>query len=142
MDKVYGPREGIACAAAGGVLHNLEARLGAATCLNARWGAMREVANGLLAAWAENPHWSTGSAQVHKDQWQMLKTTWEDPAAAMIGLACHRGARAAWRCMSLSPVTSKDRTTSSPPSTTSSTRGSRGNRSSQKSIVGPKSCRQ
>ena len=67
-----------------GACRNLEARLGAAASLNTRCGAMREVANGLLAASAENPRLLEPVRQVIKDQWQMLKTTSEDPAAAMI----------------------------------------------------------
>jgi AcrR family transcriptional regulator len=91
-----------------GACRNLEARLGAAASLNTRCGAMREVANGLLAASAENPRLLEPVRQVIKDQWQMLKTTSEDPAAAMIAWLAIEGL-SSLEMHGLSPVTSKDR---------------------------------
>src|SRR3954447_15333123 len=91
-----------------GTCRNLEDRLGAAASLNTRCGAMREVANGLLAASAENPRLLEPVSAVIKEQWQALKTTSEDPAAAMIAWLAIEGL-SSLEMHGLSPVTSNDR---------------------------------
>jgi AcrR family transcriptional regulator len=87
---------------------NLEARLGAAASLKTRCGAMREVANGMLAASAENPRLLEPVRQVIKKDWQTLRSTSEDPAAAMIAWLAIEGL-SSLEMHGLSPVTPSDR---------------------------------
>jgi hypothetical protein len=91
-----------------GCCRNLEARLGAAASLKTRCGAMREVANGILAASAENPRLLEPVRQVIKDNWQTLRATSEDPAAAMIAWLAVEGL-SSLEMHGLSPVSPKDR---------------------------------
>jgi AcrR family transcriptional regulator len=73
---------------------NLAARLSVEASLNTRCGEMRELANGMLAASAENPRLLEPVRKVIAQEWQKLKATSEDPDAATLawlaieGLSC------------------------------------------------------
>ena len=106
IDEVSAERESLR--GSFGARRNLEARLGAAASLNTRCGAMREVANGLLAASAENPRLLEPVRKVIDEQWTSLRTTSEDPAAAMIAWLAIEGL-SSLEMHGLSPVTPEDR---------------------------------
>ena len=106
MDEVSAEKEALRESFA--ACRNLEARLGAAASLNTRCGAMREVATGMLAASAENPSLLEPVRQVIATDWQALRTTSEDPAAAMIAWLAIEGL-SSLEMHGLSPVTPSDR---------------------------------
>jgi hypothetical protein len=63
----------------------LEARLCTAALLKLRQGRTKEVANGMLAASAENPHLLDPVREVIKATLENLKATSEDLDAALVG---------------------------------------------------------
>jgi AcrR family transcriptional regulator len=91
-----------------GCCRNLASRLSVAASLKTRCGTMKEVANGMLAASAENPRLLEPIRQVIKEEWQKLKTTSEDPAAAMIAWLAVEGL-SSLEMHDLSPVSPQDR---------------------------------
>ena len=106
MDEVSAEKEALRESFA--ACRNLEARLGAAASLKTRCGAMREVATGMLAASAENPSLLEPVRQVIARDWRALRTTSEDPAAAMIAWLAIEGL-SSLEMHGLSPVTPSDR---------------------------------
>jgi hypothetical protein len=106
MDEVSAEKEALRGSFTAG--RNLETRLGVAASLNTRCGAMREVATGMLAASAENPRLLEPVRQVIERDWRTLRTTSEDPAAAMIAWLAIEGL-SSLEMHGLSPVTSSDR---------------------------------
>jgi AcrR family transcriptional regulator len=91
-----------------GCCQNVEARVGIAAALKTRCGAMREVANGMLAAAAENPALLEPVRRVLDEEWKKLKETSEDPAAAMIAWLAIEGL-SSLELHDLSPVSPSDR---------------------------------
>jgi AcrR family transcriptional regulator len=91
-----------------GCCRNLEARLGAAASLKTRCGTMKEVTNGMLAASAENPRLLDPVRRIINEDWQVLKTTSEDPEAAMLAWLAIEGL-SSLEMHDISPVTPADR---------------------------------
>ncbi|WP_246499081.1 TetR/AcrR family transcriptional regulator [Microvirga soli] len=83
VDEVAAERETLRVQAEPG--RNLEARLCTAALLKLRRGRMREVASGLLAASAENPHLLKPVREVIKATLENLKVTSDDLDAALVG---------------------------------------------------------
>jgi AcrR family transcriptional regulator len=82
IDEVHAEKEAYRATEAPGP--NLEARLCVMACLSMRKGRMREVANGMLAASAENPNLLEPVRQVLKTVLADLKAKSEDPEAALL----------------------------------------------------------
>jgi AcrR family transcriptional regulator len=83
VDEVAAEREALRARAEPG--RNLEARLCAAALLKLRQGRAKEVANGLLAASAENPRLLDPVRDVIKATLENLKATSDDLDAALLG---------------------------------------------------------
>jgi AcrR family transcriptional regulator len=83
VDKVSAEREALRGQADPG--RNLEARLCTAALLKLRQGRTKEVANGMLAASAENPRLLDPVREVIKATLDNLKATSEDLDAALLG---------------------------------------------------------
>jgi AcrR family transcriptional regulator len=83
VDEVAAEREALRARAEPG--RNLEARLCAAALLKLRQGRAKEVANGLLAASAENPRLLDPVREVIKATLENLKATSDDLDAALLG---------------------------------------------------------
>jgi AcrR family transcriptional regulator len=87
---------------------NLEARLSAAVSFKIRCGTMKEVANGLLAASAENPRLLDPVRTQIAVLWKKLKATSDDPDAALIAWLASEGL-SSLEMHDLSPATPMDR---------------------------------
>ena len=83
VDEVSAEREALRARAEPG--HNLEARLCTAALLRLRQGRMRDVANGMLAASAENPRLLDPVREVITATLESLKATSDDLDAALLG---------------------------------------------------------
>ncbi len=83
VDEVAAEREALRDRAEPGC--NLEARLCTAALLKLRQGRTKEVANGMLAASAENPRLLDPVREVVKATVQSLKATSDDLDAALLG---------------------------------------------------------
>jgi AcrR family transcriptional regulator len=83
VDEVSGEREALRAQAEPG--RNPEARLCTAALLKLRQGRTKEVANGLLAASAENPRLLDPVREVIKATVENLKATSDDLDAALLG---------------------------------------------------------
>ncbi|MET0742452.1 MAG: hypothetical protein ABWY78_03695 [Microvirga sp.] len=82
IDEIHAEKEAYRATEPPG--QNLEARLCVMACLSMRKGRMREVANGMLAASAENPNLLEPVRQVLKTVLADLKAKSEDPEAALL----------------------------------------------------------
>jgi hypothetical protein len=87
---------------------NLEARLSVTASFKIRCGGIKELANGLLAASAENPRLLDPVRAQMAAQWEKLKATSEDPEAALIAWLAVEGL-SSLEMHDLSPVSPKDR---------------------------------
>jgi AcrR family transcriptional regulator len=87
---------------------NLEAHLCVAAALKARCGKMKGVANGLLAASAENPRLLEPVRQVIAEEWTKLKATSNDADSAMIAWLAVEGL-SSLDLHDLNPLTPEDR---------------------------------
>jgi AcrR family transcriptional regulator len=87
---------------------NLEAQLSVAAVLKARCGQMKGVANGLLAASAENPRLLEPVRQVIAEEWTKLKATSDDLDSAMVGWLAVEGL-SSLEMHDLSPLSEEDR---------------------------------
>jgi AcrR family transcriptional regulator len=87
---------------------NLEAWLSVTASLETRCGDMKAVANGLLAASAENPRLLEPARQAIKNDWERLKATSADRPAAMLAWLAVEGL-SSLEMHDLSPVTKQDR---------------------------------
>jgi AcrR family transcriptional regulator len=83
VDEVAAEREALRAQAEPG--RNLEARLCTAALLKLRQGKTKEVANGLLAASAENPRLLDPVREVIKATLESLKATSDDLDATLLG---------------------------------------------------------
>ena len=83
VDEVAAEREALRAQAEPG--RNLEASLCTAALLKLRQGRTKEVANGMLAASAENPHLLDPVREVIKATLENLKATSDDLDAALVG---------------------------------------------------------
>jgi AcrR family transcriptional regulator len=83
VDEVSAEREALRAQAEPG--RNLEARLCTAALLKLRQGRMRDVANGMLAASAENPRLLDPVREVIRATLENLKATSDDLDAALVG---------------------------------------------------------
>lgn len=83
VDEVTAERETLRSQAEPG--RNLEARLCTTALLKLRRGRMREVASGMLAASAENPHLLEPVREVIRATLENLKATSDDLDAALVG---------------------------------------------------------
>ncbi|QRM35483.1 TetR/AcrR family transcriptional regulator [Microvirga sp. VF16] len=83
VDEVSAERESLRAQAEPG--RNLEARPCTAALLKLRQGRTKEVANGMLAASAENPHLLDPVREVIKATLENLKATSDDLDAALLG---------------------------------------------------------
>lgn len=83
VDEVSAEREALRAHAQPG--RNLEARLCTTALLKLRQGRMKEVANGMLAASAENPRLLDPVREVIKSTLDSLKATSDDLDAALLG---------------------------------------------------------
>ncbi|MGO4706232.1 TetR/AcrR family transcriptional regulator [Microvirga sp. 2MCAF38] len=81
IDEVTAEREALRSKLGG---RNLEARLCVNAALKMRTGKMKEISNGMLAASSENPKLLEPVRQVLQEALEHLKTTSEDPDAALI----------------------------------------------------------
>ncbi|WP_229428615.1 hypothetical protein [Microvirga pudoricolor] len=82
IDEVQAEKEAYRATEAPGP--NFEARLCVMACLSMRKGKMREVANGMLAASAENPNLLEPVRQVLGTVLTDIKQKSEDPEAALL----------------------------------------------------------
>jgi AcrR family transcriptional regulator len=87
---------------------NLEARLCTAALLKIRGGTMKDVANGMLAASAENPRLLEPVRQVIKETLDNLKSTSDDLDAALVGWLAVEGL-SSLEMHDLSPFSEADR---------------------------------
>jgi AcrR family transcriptional regulator len=87
---------------------NLDARLSVATALKTRCGKMKEIANGLLAASAENPRLLEPARRVIAEEWRKLRSTSEDSSAAMLAWLAIEGL-SSLELHDLSPVSARER---------------------------------
>jgi AcrR family transcriptional regulator len=87
---------------------NLEAWLSVTASLETRCGDMKAVANGLLAASAENPRLLEPARVAIKEDWERLKATSADRPAAMLAWLAVEGL-SSLEMHDLSPVTEQDR---------------------------------
>ncbi|MXQ13890.1 TetR/AcrR family transcriptional regulator [Microvirga makkahensis] len=83
IDEVSGEREALRSQAEPG--RNLEARLCTAALRKLREGEMKKVANGMLAASAENPRLLEPVREVIRETLETLKATSDDLDAALLG---------------------------------------------------------
>jgi AcrR family transcriptional regulator len=88
-------------------LRNIEARLSAAVSLRMRAGT-KDVSSGLMAALAENPSLLDPVRRLIAQQWTEIKSTSEDPDAAMIAWLAVE-ALGSLDMHGISPVTPADR---------------------------------
>lgn len=87
---------------------NLEARISIAAALKIRRGKVNDVANGLLAALAENPKLLDPVRRVIAGQWQAMAATSEDADAAMLAWLAIEGL-GSLEMLGISPVGGADR---------------------------------
>jgi AcrR family transcriptional regulator len=106
IEQVKAEKESLRCQVAGE--RNVEAQLSVSVALKTRCGKMKDIANGLLAASAENPSLLEPARRVIADEWQKLRTTSEDPDAAMIAWLAIEGL-SSLEMHDLSPVSQQDR---------------------------------
>jgi AcrR family transcriptional regulator len=91
-----------------GCKRNLESRLSVAASLLLCCGRAKDITTGLLAASSESPHLLEPARQVLNEEWQNLKSTSEDPAAAMVAWLAIQGLNSL-EMHDVSPVTPPDR---------------------------------
>jgi AcrR family transcriptional regulator len=87
---------------------NLEARLCTAALLKMHGGTMKDIANGMLAASAENPRLLEPVRQVIRENLDTLKSTSEDLDAALLGWLAVEGLNS-MELHDLSPFSEPDR---------------------------------
>jgi AcrR family transcriptional regulator len=87
---------------------NIEAQLSVAAALRTRCGKMKDVANGLLAASAENPRLLEPVRAVIAEDWTKLKATSDDSDSAMVAWLAAEGL-SSLELHDLSPLTQEDR---------------------------------
>ena len=88
---------------------NLEVRLSVEASLRTRCGQFK-VANGLLAASAENPRLLDPVRKVISEEWQKMMATSEDPDASMIAWLAIEGLNSL-EMHDISPISQQDRDT-------------------------------
>jgi AcrR family transcriptional regulator len=86
---------------------NRETQVSIAAALKTRCGTMKDVANGLLAALAENPRLLQPVRQVIADEWRKVKAS-DDPDTAMVAWLAAQGL-SSLEMHDLSPLTAEDR---------------------------------
>ncbi|MCB5175097.1 MULTISPECIES: TetR/AcrR family transcriptional regulator [Microvirga] len=106
IDEVSAEKEALRRQAEPG--RNLEARLCTAAMLKMRCGTMKDVANGMLAASAENPRLLEPVRQVIRETLDNLKSTSDDLDAALLGWLAVEGLNSL-EMHDLSPLSEADR---------------------------------